>query len=77
MGDQASSKHVECATALMLAQEMSMLAPTLQDRPLMPICHFVFGDPPKDFKAVLRKWEDERHEVSMVLPLEEAVDALE
>lgn len=76
VGDQASSKTAEFVTALMLAQEISMLAPTLPDRPLMPVCHVVFGDPPKDFKAVLRKWEDERYERSMVLPLNEAIDAL-
>ena len=68
---------MEFVTALMLAQEMSMLAPTLQDRPLMPACHLVFGDPPKDFKVVLRKWEDERYEKSLVIPLDEAIDALE
>jgi hypothetical protein len=61
----------------MLAQEMSMLAPTLQDRPLMPACYLVFGDPPGDFKATLRKWEDERHGKSIVIPLDEAIDALE
>jgi hypothetical protein len=64
-------------TAVMLAQEMSMLAPTLQDRPLMPACWLVFGDPPRDFKAVVRKWEDEKHETSRVVELGEAIDALE
>ena len=54
-----------------------MLAPTLQDRPLMPGCHLVFGDPPRDFKAVLRKWEDERYERSIVVPLDEVIEALE
>lgn len=68
---------MEFVTALMLAQEMSMLAPTLQDRPLMPTCHIVLGDPPKDFKVVLRKWEDERYEKSVFMPLNEAIDALE
>jgi hypothetical protein len=61
----------------MLAQEMSMLAPTLQDRPLMPACHLVFGDPPTDFRAVFRKWEDERYDRSIVMPLDEVIDALE
>jgi hypothetical protein len=77
VGDQANSKTTEFSTALMLAQEMSMLAPTLQDRPLMPACHLVFGDPPKDFKAVLRKWEEEQYARSMVFSLDEAIDALE
>lgn len=54
-----------------------MLAPTLQDRPLMPACHLVFGDPPMDFKVVVRKWEDEKHERSKVVSLDEAIDALE
>ena len=43
-------------TALQIAQEIAVLSPSVQDRPVLPACYVVMGDPPRDVKAVFRKW---------------------
>ena len=35
---------------------MAVLAPSVQDRSLLPSSEVVFGEPPRDFQAAFRKW---------------------
>lgn len=82
VGDEAKARHAEFTTALHLAQDISILAPSLQDRPLMPSCHIIFGDPPKNFKDCFRKWRSTRTRPglggeNMVIQLEEIFQAME
>jgi hypothetical protein len=41
---------------LHIAQEIAVLAPSVEDRSLLPPSEVVFGEPPLDFKAAFRKW---------------------
>lgn len=79
---QCSSKAAELVTALHLAQDLAMLSPATQDRPLLPTCYVIAGDLPSDAKACFRKWSAlQAHSIvkkeSICVPLEEIMDALE
>ena len=80
VGDQASSKHVEFVTALFFAQEYSILAASLQDRPLVPPCHVALLEAPLDFQTVFRKWtpthRKSRGGQPTTIPLSAAIEAL-
>jgi hypothetical protein len=56
VGDQARSKSAEFVTAMFFAQEYSILAASMQDRPLVPPCRVAFSEVPPDFRTVFRKW---------------------
>ena len=56
VSDHASSKSAEFVTALFFAQEYSILAASIQDRPLVPPCHVVFSETSPNFRTVFRKW---------------------
>ena len=77
-GSQASAKSVEFVTALFFAQEYSILAASLQDRPLVPPCHVALSEAPLDFQAVFRKWtpSNSRGGHPSTIPLTAAVEAL-
>lgn len=57
---QSARKPVEFITALHVAQEMAVLSPSVQDRPLLPSCHVVSGDMPDNVKTAFRKWKQAR-----------------
>ena len=68
-------------TACHLAQDMSILAPSLQDRPLMPVASVVLGGDgdcplPPEFTGAFRKWRG-RKGAGAVVGLEEVFKALE
>jgi hypothetical protein len=42
----------------MFAQEYSILAAGMEDRPMVPFCSVVLEGIPKDMKSVFRKWRD-------------------
>lgn len=50
------NKPAEFVTALYMAQDIAMLSPAIQDRPMVPACYVVAGDMPADVKACFRKW---------------------
>lgn len=54
--DQASS----FATALLFAQDYSILAAGQQDRPFIPVGTVVMQGAPRDLKACFRGWDEER-----------------
>ena len=74
VGDQARSKSAEFVTALFFAQEFSILAASLQDRPFVPPCHVTWGAPP-DFRSVFRKWSGPGGRPTTI-PLNAAIEAL-
>jgi hypothetical protein len=80
VGDQASSKHTEFVTALFFAQEYSILAASLQDRPLVPRCHVALSEAPPDFQTVFRKWTPTPRKSQgghpITIPLSAAIEAL-
>jgi Gelsolin repeat len=80
VGDQASSKHAEFVTALFFAQEYSILAASLQDRPLVPRCHVALSEAPPDFQTVFRKWTPTPRKSQgghpITIPLSAAIEAL-
>ncbi|EXJ92314.1 hypothetical protein A1O3_00864 [Capronia epimyces CBS 606.96] len=56
----SAKKPAEFVTAVQIAQEMAVLSPSVQDRPALPSCFVVLGDPPPHVKAVFRKWTPQR-----------------
>ncbi|OAG41501.1 hypothetical protein AYO21_04203 [Fonsecaea monophora] len=56
----SAKKPAEFVTAVQVAQEIAVLSPSVQDRPLLPACYVVMGDPPENIKSVFRKWRSER-----------------
>jgi hypothetical protein len=56
----SAKKPAEFVTAVQVAQEIAVLAPSIQDRPLLPACYVVMGDPPQKIKDVFRKWRPDR-----------------
>lgn len=51
-----TARAAEFITALHIAQDIAMLSPAIQDRPVVPTCYIVAGDMPSDIKACFRKW---------------------
>lgn len=74
IGKQARSKSAEFVTALFFAQEFSILAASLQDRPFVPPCHVTWEAPP-DFRALFRKWNGPVGPTSTI-SLHAAIEAL-
>ncbi|KEF52949.1 uncharacterized protein A1O9_10855 [Exophiala aquamarina CBS 119918] len=56
----SAKKPAEFITALQIAQEIAVLCPSVQDRPLIPSCYVLLGEPPQEVKAVFRKWSPPR-----------------
>ena len=77
-GSQAGAKSVEFVSALFFAQEYSILAASLQDRPLVPPCHVELSEAALDFRAVFRKWIPSNSPGGhpTTIPLTAAVEAL-
>ena len=82
MGEQATSKPADFVSSLAFAQEYGIEAASMLDRPFIPAGNIVFGEMPKDAKAVFRKWKDPVNRTptktarpSRVIPLNEAITA--
>lgn len=75
----SAKKPAEFITAVHVAQEMAVLSPSLQDRPLLPTCHVLLGELPDDVKSVFRKWTPSRSPVqqqTILAPAEEVMQEL-
>jgi hypothetical protein len=57
---KSAKKPAEFVTAVQIAQEIAVLSPSIQDRPVLPPCYVVMGDPPPQIKSVFRKWKPRR-----------------
>ena len=79
----AATKAAEFATSMHLAQDFAMLAPAIQDRPILPTCYVVAGELPDDVRICFRKWSklEERNSLvggqeSICVRLEEVMKGL-
>ena len=66
-------------TAVQVAQELAVLSPSVQDRPFLPTCYVVIGEPPQNIKAIFRKWRPQRsmsHAQKVCARLEEVVQEI-
>lgn len=84
----ATLKFPSFALALHFAQEYSILAASMQDRPFVPHGHVVFmaadGPTPVDLQFTFRKWDEGKFSnigkskvEKKVAPLNEALEAIE
>ncbi|RMZ85645.1 hypothetical protein DV737_g610, partial [Chaetothyriales sp. CBS 132003] len=55
-GKPSPLKSADFVSALHIAQELAVLTPSMQGRPLLPSCQVAFGEPPRDCQAAFRKW---------------------
>ncbi|KIW63948.1 hypothetical protein PV04_08910 [Phialophora macrospora] len=56
----SAKKPAEFVTAVQVAQEIAVLSPSVQDRPLLPSCYIVIGEPPQHIMSIFRKWTPRR-----------------
>ncbi|KAL2006511.1 hypothetical protein VTN00DRAFT_9179 [Thermoascus crustaceus] len=77
VGEQASSRSAEFASALVFAHEYGILAASLQDRPFIPKSFVALGGVPDECKVAFRKWDKRaRQTPPKVLPLNAAIQAI-
>ncbi|EXJ55444.1 hypothetical protein A1O7_08371 [Cladophialophora yegresii CBS 114405] len=55
-----AKKPAEFVTAVQVAQEIAVLSSSVQDRPLLPSCYVVMGEPPQHIKSIFRKWTSQK-----------------
>jgi hypothetical protein len=58
LGSQAQSKREEFQAALQFAQEYSLLAVSVEDRPFIPVSSVILGGAPREFKSLFRTWDN-------------------
>jgi hypothetical protein len=58
VGARAQSQYASFRIALDFAQEYSILAAGMEDRPFVPFATVVLEGAPRDLKSVFRKWTD-------------------
>ncbi|OAX82203.1 hypothetical protein ACJ72_03446 [Emergomyces africanus] len=78
VGDRANARSAEFASALIFAQEYSIMAVSLQDRPFLPKSSVVIYGLSDECKRAFRKWEDQKSPRKMpsVFPLNAAIEAI-
>ncbi|KAI5864483.1 hypothetical protein GGS23DRAFT_604131 [Durotheca rogersii] len=89
VGSRAQSQYASFHNALDFAQEYSILAAGMEDRPFVPFSTVVLEGIPRDMKSVFRKWRDtnnptitnantglKRGRSLRVVPLNQALQAL-
>ncbi|KAI9369591.1 hypothetical protein BJX61DRAFT_545447 [Aspergillus egyptiacus] len=77
VGDQASNRPAEFASAVVFAHEYGILAASLQDRPFIPKSFISLGGPPESCRSAFRKWSQRPlQRPPQVFPLTAAIDAI-
>jgi len=80
VGEQATSRSAEFASALVFAQQYGIVAVSLQDRPFLPKSRVVLNGLPEECKPAFRKWEDNdimnHGKAVKILPLNAAIEAI-
>lgn len=77
VGEQASNRPAEFASAVVFAHEYGILAASLQDRPFIPKSYVSIGGVPSACRSAFRKWEKEAWQMPpQVFPLNAAIDAI-
>lgn len=80
VGANASQKLSSLHAALLFAQEYSVLATSLEDRPFIPAGKVVLGGAPEGMKIAFRRWRDNQCPTARgenVFGLHEALEAFE
>ncbi|KAL4909794.1 hypothetical protein BDW74DRAFT_165174 [Aspergillus multicolor] len=77
VGDQASNRPAEFASAVVFAHEYGILAVSLQDRPFIPKSFISLGGTPEACRSAFRKWTRRPlQRPPQVFPLNAAIDAI-
>ncbi|PKY09073.1 hypothetical protein P168DRAFT_263476 [Aspergillus campestris IBT 28561] len=77
VGEQASKRPAEFASAVVFAHEYGILAASLQDRPFIPKSYVSLGGVPESCRSALRKWDgDASRPAPQVFPLNAAIEAI-
>ncbi|RJE25865.1 gelsolin repeat protein [Aspergillus sclerotialis] len=77
VGNQASQRSAEFASAVIFAHEYGILAASLQDRPFIPKTFVSIGGLPDSCRSVFRKWDKRSWQIPLrVLTLNAAIDAI-
>ncbi|KAL4880187.1 hypothetical protein BJY04DRAFT_228693 [Aspergillus karnatakaensis] len=77
VGDQASNRPAEFASAIVFAHEYGILAASLQDRPFIPRSFISLGGAPESCRSAFRKWSRRPlQRPPQVFPLNAAIDAI-
>ncbi|KAL4895681.1 hypothetical protein BDV59DRAFT_142629 [Aspergillus ambiguus] len=77
VGEYASNRSAEFASAVIFAHEYGILAASLQDRPFIPKSFVSLGGIPDSCRSVFRKWRQRTARIPpQVFPLDAAIDAI-
>ncbi|XBQ87379.1 hypothetical protein V6000_003041 [Aspergillus fumigatus] len=77
VGEQASQRPAEFASAVVFAHEYGILAASLQDRPFIPNSLVSIGGIPESARSAFRKWEKPSGQMRpQVFPLNAAIESI-
>lgn len=78
VGEEASQRPAEFASAVVFAHEYGILSASLQDRPFIPKSYVAIGGVPDACLSAFRKWtrRPSRSGTPKVLPLDAAIEAI-
>ncbi|KAJ5519840.1 Small GTPase superfamily ARF/SAR type [Penicillium fimorum] len=76
IGDQASQKSAEFASAVVFAHEYGILATSLQDRPFIPKSYVALGGVSDRCQSAFRKWNPRTQHAPFVFSLDVVIEAI-
>ncbi|KAJ5154816.1 Small GTPase superfamily ARF/SAR type [Penicillium coprophilum] len=76
IGDQASQKSAEFASAVVFAHEYGILATSLQDRPFIPKSYVALGGVSDRCQSAFRKWNPRTLHAPFVFSLDVVIEAI-
>ncbi|KAJ5901704.1 hypothetical protein N7495_002232 [Penicillium taxi] len=76
VGELATQKPADFASALIFAHEYGILAASLEDRPFIPKSHVSLGGIPDRCQSAFRKWSPRSLHAPCVFPLNVAIEAI-
>ncbi|CAI7607266.1 unnamed protein product [Penicillium glandicola] len=76
IGEQASQKSADFASAVVFAHEYGILATSLQDRPFIPKSFVALGGIPDRCQSAFRKWNMRTHHAPFVFSLDVVIEAI-
>ncbi|CAG8909701.1 unnamed protein product [Penicillium egyptiacum] len=76
IGEQASQKSADFASAVVFAHEYGILATSLQDRPFIPKSFVALGGVPDRCQSAFRKWNPRTQHAPFVFSLDVVIEAI-
>ncbi|KAI2694899.1 hypothetical protein CBS147317_7760 [Penicillium roqueforti] len=76
VGEQASQKSADFASAVVFAHEYGILATSLQDRPFIPKSYVALGGIPDRCQSAFRKWNPRAQHAPFVFSLDVVIEAI-